>query len=59
MCNNLSIKDIKGGDTVRLKNGKVVKVNDLKNGYIVVASDEWYHIKDVAEIVKKFSATWK
>ncbi len=58
MCNNLSIKDIKGGDTVRLKNGKVVKVNDLKNDYIIVASDEWYAIKDVAEIVKQFHDTW-
>lgn len=58
MCNNLSIKDIKGGDTVRLKNGKVVKVNDFKNDYIIVASDEWYPIKDVAEIVKRFHDTW-
>ena len=45
---------IQGGDLVRLKDDKVVKVNDIHNNMIVVMWDERYPIDDVVEIVKRF-----
>lgn len=45
---------IQGGDTVRLKSGKVIRVEDIHNKMIVVMWDERYPIDDVVEIVTKF-----
>lgn len=45
---------IRGGDTVRLYNGKVVKVYDIHNGCIVVSFDEHYPFEQIAEIVERF-----
>ena len=44
---------IKGGDLVRLKSGKVVRVGDIKNDEIIVTYIERYKISDIAEIIDR------
>lgn len=44
---------VRGGDTVRLKNGKVVRIYDIKNDIIMISYDEWYSMDDVVEIVDR------
>lgn len=43
---------IKGGDTVQLKSGEIVKVADIKNNHIIVCWGEWYHFDQVEKIVE-------
>lgn len=47
----MSKREIKGGDKVRLKDGRIVKVNDIKNKQIVVTCVEYYDFSEVVEIV--------
>ncbi|MCK9236405.1 MAG: hypothetical protein M0R77_21275 [Gammaproteobacteria bacterium] len=42
---------LSGGDIVLLKNGKIVKIADMKPTHIMVAFDEWYPISDVVQII--------
>lgn len=44
---------IKGGDKVRLKNGKTVRVGDIQNDEIIVTCVERYKISDIAEIIER------
>lgn len=54
MKRKVSMNDIGGGDTLRLKDGKEIKVYDIRGKYIIASFSEWYHIDDVEEIVKKY-----
>lgn len=46
---------VKGGDKVKLNNGKVVVVNDIKNDEILVSYVERYKISDIAEIIERLA----
>lgn len=46
--------DVRGGDSVRLKDGSIVVVADIRNNMIMVSFVEWYYIEDVVEIVERF-----
>lgn len=51
----LKVERIKGGDKVKLNNGKVVVVNDIKNDEILVSYVERYKISDIAEIIERLA----
>lgn len=44
---------LNSGDIVLLRSGRIVQIEDIKNNYIVVASDEWYPIEEVERVIKK------
>lgn len=50
----MEIKDIGGGDTVRLYTGKIVKVYDIHHNFIETSGGEWHEINEVKEIVERF-----
>lgn len=50
----ITIKDISGGDKVRLRNGRVITVFDIRNDYVLASYDQWFHVSHVAEIVEKY-----
>lgn len=47
--------NIKGGDKVRLKDGRVVAVADIRNKFIVVSCSEWVAMSEVVEIVERLN----
>lgn len=49
----LKVERIKGGDIVRLKDGKIVTVGDIHNDEIVVTYIERYKISDITEIIDR------
>lgn len=56
MKNKISIYDISGGDSVLLKDGRIIKVHDVHLGSasVVGSAGEWYPVSDVVEITERF-----
>ena len=45
--------DIRGGDKVRLKDGTIIKVNDMNDRYIFTTDGYIYLKEDVVEIIER------
>lgn len=50
----ITMRDLSGGDKLLLKDGQIIKVQDLRGDYIMVSSVEWYHISEVVKIIDKY-----
>lgn len=53
MSNKLSMEHLRGGDTVLLDDGKIVKVYDVHPLYILATNGLWYEMKRLERIVEK------
>ena len=45
--------DLRGGDKVRLKDGTIIKVNDMNDRYIFATDGDIYLKEDVVEIIER------